>query len=91
MQLIIPLPPVTKQTRLDNQKKMRDLGERQKIAIRNIRQDHLKFIKKAAKQDRSLSEDVVVHVEKEVEKHVKSSLDEVVMITEKAQKLIMEE
>ena len=89
-QLLIPLPPLTKQTRLDNQKKVKELGEKQKTAVRNIRQDHLKLIKKAAKHDPGMGKDVVTRVEKEVEKEVKSMLEEVEKISEQVQKDIME-
>ena len=88
-QLIIPLPPLTKQTRVDNQKRIKELGEKQKTLVRNIRQDHLKLIKQAAKVDPTIGKDEVAKIEKEVEKEIKSTLEEVEKISEQVQKDIM--
>jgi len=89
MQLIIPLPPMTKETRLENQKKAKELGDKMKIIVRNIRQEHLKLIKNALKEDPGLGKDAIARVEKDVEKQIKSNLEEVDRITEKIKKDIM--
>jgi ribosome recycling factor len=89
MQLIIPLPPMTKETRIENQKKAKELGEKQKTVIRNIRQEHLKLIKNALKEDPGIGKDAVTRVEKNVEKQVKSTLEEVDRITEQIKKDVM--
>ena len=89
MQLIIPLPPMTKETRLENQKKAKELGEKQKLIIRNIRQEHLKLIKNALKEDPKLGKDVIARVEKDVEKEVKSTLEDLDRIVEQIKKDIM--
>jgi len=80
---------MTRQTRLDNQKKVKELGEKQKTIVRNIRQDHLKLVKKAAKDDPEMGKDVVVRVEKDVEKEIKSALEDIEKISEQVQKDIM--
>lgn len=89
MQLIIPLPPMTKETRTENQKKVKELGEKQRIVIRNIRQEQLKLIKNALKEDPGIGKDAAARVEKDVEKQIKSTLEEVDRITEQIKKDIM--
>jgi ribosome recycling factor len=89
MQLFIPLPPLTKQTRLDNQKKVKELGEKQRTVVRNIRQDHLKLIKKAFKDDPEMGKDAVTKVEKDVEKEVKKALEDIDKIAEQVKSDIM--
>ena len=61
-----------------------------KTAIRGLRQDHLKHIKRIAKENKSLGKDEVSRAEKNVEKEVKSCLDEIVKISEKVQAEVME-
>lgn len=80
---------MTRQTRLDNQKKVKELGEKQKTIVRNIRHDHLKLVKKAAKDDPEMGKDVIVRVEKDVEKEIKSALENIEKISEQVQKDIM--
>jgi ribosome recycling factor len=88
-QLLIPLPPLTKETRVENQKKVKEIGETKKTMVRNIRHDHLKLIKKAAKDDPGMGKDVVTRIEKEVEKEIKSTLEEVEKLSERFQRDIM--
>ena len=89
MQLTIPLPPMTKEVRLEKQKKAKDLAEQQKIVIRYIRQDHLKLIRNALKRDPGIGKDVAARIEKDVEKETKSTLEEVDRITDQIKKDIM--
>lgn len=89
MQLIIPLPPMTKETRLENQKKAKDLADKQKILVRNIRQDQLKVIKSAFKEDPAIGKDAVTRVEKDTDKEMKKTLEEIDRITEQIKKDIM--
>ena len=70
-------------------KKAKELGERQKIVIRNIRQDHLKLIRNALKRDPGIGKDVAARIEKDVEKETKSTLEEVDRITDQIKKDIM--
>jgi len=89
MQLIIPLPPMTKETRLENQRKAKELGEKQKTLVRNIRQEQLKLIKSAFKEDPAIGKDAVTRVEKDTEKEMKKTLEEIDRITEQIKKDIM--
>ena len=89
MQLIIPLPPMTKETRLENQKKAKELGEKLKTTVRNVRQDQLKLIKSAFKEDPTIGKDTVSKVEKDVDKEMKKTLEEIDRITEQIKKDIM--
>jgi ribosome recycling factor len=89
MQLVIPLPPLTKETRLGNQKKVKELGEKQKITVRHIRQRHMKLIKSAAKDDPSISVDVIARAEKDVEKEIKSALADIDKVTDQVKDDIM--
>jgi ribosome recycling factor len=90
MQLVIPLPPITRQTRLENQVRVKELAEKQKVVVRSLRQDKLKGIKAATKKDKSIGKDEVARAEKEVEKEVKEYLEKIGKISEKVQKEIME-
>ena len=74
---------------MENQKKAKELGDKMKIIVRNIRQEHLKLIKNALKEDPGLGKDAIARVEKDVEKQIKSNLEEVDRITEKIKKDIM--
>lgn len=89
MQLIIPLPPMTKQTRLDSQKKLKDLAEKQKTIIQNIRQKHNKQIKAATKADPTIGEDIIKRVLKDVDKEIQKTFGEVIKITDKVSGDIM--
>lgn len=89
MQLFIPLPPMTKEKRLENQKKVKDLSEKQKVVVRNIRQGHIKLIKTAVKEDPGIGKDAVTRIEKEVEKEIKSTLEEIDRIAEQLKTDIM--
>ncbi len=80
---------MTKQTRLDNQKKLKDFAEKQKTIIQNIRQKHMKLIKAASKDDPTLGEDIVKKVLKDVDKEVQKTFGEVTKITEKVSDDIM--
>ena len=81
---------MTKETRLDNVKKVKDLNDRQKTVLRNIRQGQLKLIKAAFKDNPALGKDAVTRVEKDVEKEIKTTGDEVDKISEQIKKDIME-
>lgn len=89
MQLIITLPPMTRQTRLDNQKKLKDLAEKQKTIIQNIRQKHNKQVKAASKDDPTLGEDIIKRILKEVDKEIQKTLGEITKITDKVSEDIM--
>ena len=90
MQLFISLPQITKETRLENQKKVKELAENKKAVVRNIRHDHLKFIKAALKDDPSIGKDEATKAEKDVDKEVKSTLEEIDKIGEQIKRDIME-
>lgn len=74
---------------MDNQRKVKELGETKKTVIRNIRQEQLKLIKSAFKQDPAIGKDAVTRVEKDVDKEMKKTLDEIDRITEQIKKDIM--
>lgn len=89
MQLFIPLPPMTKETRLENVKKVKELSDKQKIVLRSIRQDYLKLIKSALKNDPGIGKDATARVERDVEKDIKTALEEIDKIAEQIKKDIM--
>jgi len=90
MQLLIALPPVTRESRLENQRKVKELVENKKTTVRNIRHDHLRLIKTAFKEDPSLGKDAVTKAEKDVDKEIKSTLEELDKIGEQIKIDIME-
>lgn len=87
--MIIPLPPLTREVRLENQKKAKELGEKQKTVIRNIREKQIKSMRNALKEDPSLGKDALHQGEKGVDKETKSSLEQIDKITEQLKKDIM--
>jgi len=80
---------MTKETRFENQKKAKDLADKQKTLVRNIRQDQLKLIKSAFKDDPAIGKDAVTRVEKDTDKEMKKTLEEIDRITEQIKKDIM--
>ncbi|MDR0397858.1 MAG: ribosome recycling factor [Candidatus Nomurabacteria bacterium] len=67
----VPIPPMTEERRKQVAKQASEKVEESKIAIRNIRQDAIKEIKKL-KGDKEIGEDDEKRLEKEVETLVKS-------------------
>jgi ribosome recycling factor len=87
--MIIPLPPMTRQVRLENQKKVNEMAERQKTMIRNIREKQIKSMRNALKEDPGLGKDALHKGEKDVDKQTKASVEDIDKITEQLKKDIM--
>ncbi|MEI8058841.1 MAG: ribosome recycling factor [Ferruginibacter sp.] len=71
------LPPLTEERRKELVKRCNGEGEHAKVAIRNIRRDHIEAIKKLQKD--GLSEDIC----KDAEKDVQESTDKFIVFVEK--------
>lgn len=67
--LFLPVPPLTEERRKQVVKKVKEIGEESKIAVRNIRHDVLKTLKKQ-KEDKLISEDEALFEEKKVQEKV---------------------
>jgi len=80
---------MTREVRLANQKKAKELGDKQKTVIRNIREKQIKSMRNALKDDPGLSKDVLHKGEKDVDKETKASVDEIDKVTEQLKKDIM--
>jgi len=80
---------MTREVRVENQKKVKEIGEKQKIVIRNIREKQIKSMRNALKDDPGLSKDVLHKGEKDVDKETKASAEEIDKITEQLKKDIM--
>lgn len=69
--LMIKIPPLTQERRKDLVKFCEKLGEQQKVALRNIRQDAMKEVKKHF-DEKTLSEDQKKYRESEIDTLTKS-------------------
>jgi ribosome recycling factor len=74
--LMIKIPALTQERRKELVKFCEKLGEQQKVAIRNIRQDAMKDIKKLF-DAKEFSEDQKKHLESEVESLTKNRVEKI--------------
>ncbi len=81
-------PVLTEERRKELCKQIRKMGEDAKVAARNIRRDALEGLKKL-KGDKVLSEDEHAAAEKEVEKYVTSTVNEIDAAVSAKEKEIM--
>lgn len=72
MNLRLTLPPLTTDKRAEYVKMAKEIGEKSKTAIRNVRQDALKKVNGLSKSE---SENLVQRLKKEVEAMVKKKVD----------------
>lgn len=79
--LMIKIPPLTQERRKELVKFCEKLGEQQKVAVRNIRQDAMKDIKKLF-DEKALSEDQKKYRESEVETLTKSRVEKISQATD---------
>lgn len=71
------LPPLTEERRKELVKRCNGEGEHAKVAVRNIRREHIEAIKKLQKE--GLSEDIC----KDAEKEVQDTTDKYIALVEK--------
>ena len=72
----IPIPPLNEATRKELVKDVRRMAEDSKVAIRNIRRDHIEQLKKMEK-DSSISEDSLFQNSDEIQKLTDKYISEV--------------
>lgn len=84
----VPIPALTEERRRDITKQLGDKVEDCRIALRNVRQDALKDAKRA-KDDKTLSEDDVKRVEKDIDKTMTEMQSRIDAITSAKEKEIM--
>ena len=85
--VVINIPPLTEERRLDMVKRSKALGEDAKVSLRSVRQRGMDFFKKAVKD--GLSEDLGKRNEEEMEKMVKSYTEKVGALIAAKEKDIM--
>ena len=85
--IIINIPPLTEERRLNMVKQSKALGEDAKVSLRSVRQKTMEAIKKAVKD--GLSEDMGKTKEGEVEKSVKSYVEKIGALISAKEKDIM--
>ncbi len=85
--VIINMPPLTEERRLDLVKKAKSLGEETKISLRNSRHKIMDYLKKAVKD--GYPEDAGKRREEEVEKMVKQFAEKTNTLIEAKEKDIM--
>lgn len=75
--LMIKIPPLTQERRKELVKFCEKLGEQQKVALRNVRQDAMKEVKKLF-DEKALSEDQKKYWESEIDTMTKTRSDKIV-------------
>lgn len=74
---MIKIPPLTQERRKELVKFCEKLGEQQKVALRNVRQDAMKEVKKLF-DEKALSEDQKKYWESEIDTMTKTRSDKIV-------------
>ena len=86
--ILLPIPPMTEDRRKDIVKKVHDLAEHSRIAVRNNRQDAMKFVK-LQKDEKEISEDVAKQEEKSLQELTDNANKEIDAITKAKEEDIM--
>ena len=88
--LRIKIPPLTKERRVELVKQAKQIGEKGKVAIRNIRKN---FVEKAKKQkkDKVISEDDEKKVLEKIQKITNQNIKEIDVLIAEKEKEIMQE
>lgn len=74
-------PPLTEERRIELTKEVKKLGERDKVAIRQIRRDAIEFFKKQEKA-KEITEDDLKNAEKDIQKITDEYIEKVDKIVE---------
>ncbi len=74
-------PPLTEERRVDLTKEVKKLGERDKVAIRQIRRDAIEYFKKVEKA-KEITEDDLKTAEKDIQKFTDEYIEKVDKIVE---------
>jgi ribosome recycling factor len=69
-------PPLTEERRVDLTKEVRKLGERDKVALRQIRRDAIEHFKKLEKS-KEITEDDIKTAEKDIQKFTDEYIEKV--------------
>jgi ribosome recycling factor len=86
--LRLPIPSLTEERREELKKTMKEISEKSKISIRNIRREGKDELKKLLEK-KSISEDENKKFEKEIQTITDSSIAEIEKVLEKKEKEIM--
>ncbi len=81
-------PVLTEERRKELVKEVKKMAENAKIAVRNIRRDSMEALKKM-KNNKELSEDEHALCEKEVDKHISETVEEIEKLSAAKEKDIM--
>ncbi len=81
-------PDLTEERRRDIAKQIKSLSEDSKVAVRNVRRDVMDALKKM-KNGKEISEDECASVEKDVEKTVSKTIEQIEKLTSEKEKEIM--
>tara|TARA_Y100001970_G_scaffold210038_1_gene256151 strand:- start:18476 stop:19033 length:558 start_codon:yes stop_codon:yes gene_type:complete len=85
----VPIPPLTEERRQELAKKIKQIAEESKIAIRNIRRQYIDMIKEA-KKDGSISQDEESRITGNLEKATKDFNVKIDALSEKKQNELLE-
>ena len=81
-------PDLTEERRRDIAKQIKSLSENSKVAVRNLRRDAMESLKKM-KNNKEISEDECASLEKDVEKTVSKTMEQIDKHTADKEKEIM--
>ena len=83
--ILLPIPPMTEERRKQLVKVIHEEAENARVSVRNIRHDFLKQLK-AQKDNKEISEDEVVKLEKQIQEQVDTTNKEIGVIAQHKEK-----
>jgi len=86
----VPIPPLTEERRKEFVKQCKKISEESKIAVRNVRRDHMEDLKKLEKS-KDISEDDRKRGEDEIQKFTDKYIKDIDVILAKKEKEILED
>jgi len=86
----VPIPPLTEERRKEFVKQCKKISEESKIAVRNVRRDHMEDLKKLEKS-KEISEDDRKRGEDEIQKFTDKFIKDIDTILAKKEKEILED
>lgn len=86
----VPIPPLTEERRKEFVKQCKKISEESKIAVRNVRRDHMEDLKKLEKS-KEISEDDRKRGEDEIQKFTDKFIKDIDVILAKKEKEILED
>jgi ribosome recycling factor len=74
---------MTKETRVANQAKVKELKEAQKTGVRHLRQEQYRLVQAVARMQTWIGKDDIARAEKEIDKEMKAALEKIDKLSQK--------